>query len=450
MKPPLFKATALGVALAALSSLSAQAAPANSDVAKQLEALSRRVQELEQKLAEKNAAGAPTADRDTDQRIRVLDRKLELAEEETKAVKAAAAKAQADADKKAKALPTVYGKINIALEDRDLEGAENIIAGNAQGNVNHRRGLESYASRLGVKGEVDLGTADVKAVYQAEYELNVDDGANGDTAFSQRNTFAGLKSATWGQVIGGKIDTPFKSAEGKFDQFNDSRGDIDNLIGGQNRVSNIVILSTPKFFDTVTLNVGLIQAEGGADVDYNGHIDHGIGDAYSASIVAEQGIFYGALAYDKNVLARRSVDVSLPVSAGTSYAKNYAEALRLVGGIKSGIWEGGILLQQTKGQGPATVTSGTPAVTSVTHHGEREDKAYLLSGAVNVLPKVKLKAQYGVADGDFTDETGKLLALGADYNFTPKTKVYTYYSTLDLDAADAKDKTLALGLDHSF
>lgn len=449
MKQPLFKATALSVALGVFAPLST-AATSNADVAKQLEALSKRVQELEQKLAEKNAAAANPADQDTDQRIRVLGRKLELAEEETKAVKTAAAKTQSDIDKKAKAI-TLYGKINVALEDRDLEGAENIVAGNAQGLPNHRRGLESYASRLGVRGEADLGAGDLKAVYQAEYELNVDDGANGDTAFSQRNTFAGLKSATWGQIIGGKIDTPFKSAEGKFDQFNDTRADIDNLIGGQNRVSNIVIVSSPKLFDAVTVNVGLIQAEGtSGDIDYDGHIDHGIGDAYSASIVYEQDIFYGSLAYDKNVLARRSVDVSLPVSARTSYAKNYADALRVVGGIKSGIWEGGILLQRSKGQGPDTVTSGTPAVTSLTNHDDREDTAYLLSGAVTVFEKIKLKGQYGIADGDYTDETGKLLALGVDYNFTPKTKAYTYYSTLDLDEANAKDKTVALGLDHSF
>ena len=443
MKQPFFKATALSVALGAFAPLSI-AAPSNADVAKQLEALSKRVQELEQKLAEKNAAvAAPAADQDTDQRIRVLGRKLELAEEETKAVKTAAAKTQSDIDKKAKAL-TLYGKINVAFEDRDLEGAENIVAGNAQGLPNHRRGLESYASRLGVRGELDLGTADLKAVYQAEYELNVDDGANGDTAFTQRNTFAGLKSATWGQIIGGKIDTPFKSAEGRFDQFNDTRGDIDNLIGGQNRVSNIAILSSPKLFDAVTVNVGLIQAEGtSGDIDYDGHVDHGWGDGYSTSIVYEQDIFYAALAYDKNVLARRSVDQTVPLvltTAPAGYAKAYTDAWRLVGGIKSGIWEGGVLLQRSKDQ-------RHEAANGV---GQREDEAYLLSGAVTVFEKVKLKGQYGIADGDYVDETGKLLALGADYNFTPRTKVYTYYSTVDLDEAKAKDKTVALGLDHSF
>jgi len=440
MNQPLFKATALSLAIGAFAPFSTAASASNDAVAKQLEALSRRVQELEQKLAEKNSA--PAVDETTDQRLRVLGRKLELAEEETKAVKTAAAKAQSDADKKAKAL-TVYGKINVALEDRDLEGAENIVAGNARGNVNHRRGLESFASRLGVRGEADLGAADLKAVYQAEYELNADDGDKGDTAFSQRNIFAGLKSATWGQIVGGKIDTPFKTAEGKFDQFNDLRADIDNLIGGQNRASNIVIYSTPKLFDAVTLNVGLIQQEGSADIDYDGHIDHSIGDAYSTSLVFERDIFYGALAYDKNVLARRSVDQTVPValaSAPAGYAKTYTEAYRFVGGVKSGIWEGGVLLQRAKDQ-------RHEAANGV---GEREDSAYLLSGAVTIFDKVKLKAQYGVADGDYADETGKLIALGADYNFTPKTRVYTYYSTLDLDEADAKDKTLALGLDHSF
>lgn len=442
----LFKISALSAALGVLAPLPALAATSNADVAKQLEVLTRRVQELEQKLAEKNApAKAAVVDQDTDQRIRVLDRKLELANEDAAATKAAATKAKADADKKAALLPTVYGKINIAYEKRDLEGAENIIAGNSintSPGPSNRTRLESYASRLGFKGEVPIDTGDLKAIYQLEYEVNVDDGTTGDSSFSQRNTFAGLKSATYGQIIAGKIDTPFKSAEGKFDQFNDLRGDIDNLIGGQNRVSKTAILSTPKLFDVVTANFAFVDAED-VDVNYNGGKDDGIGDAFSTSIIAEQGIFYGALAYDHNVIARRSVDETVstnPNTAPIGYAKQYTQAYRAVGGIKSGIWEGGVLLQLAEGQGPA----------GATNNKKREDQAYLLSGAVTVLPKVKLKAQYGIADGDYTDEKGSLLAFGADYNFTPKTKVYSYFSKLDLDEADVADKTIAVGLDHSF
>ena len=440
MKKPLFKATALSVALGVFTPLSVHAAPlSNADLQKQLEALSRRVLELEQKLAEKNAAAPAVADQETDQRLRVLDRKLELAEEETKAVKAAATKAQADADKRAKAL-TLYGRINVGLEDRNLEGAENIVAGRDQGSANRSVGLESFASRIGVRGEVALGAGDLNAIYQAEYELNVDNGSSGDTSFSQRNVFAGLKSATWGQLIAGKIDTPFKSTEGKFDQFNDLRGDIDNLIGGQNRVDNIVILSSPKFFDALTINLGLIQPENAADVDYDGAPDDDFADAYSASVVYDQGSFYGALGYDKNVSARRSVDQTVTATT-VGYAGTYTEAYRAVGGYRTELWEAGVLLQRSSDQRKETGANGI---------GEREDEAYLLSGAYNILPKLKLKAQYGVAKGDYTDEKGKLSALGADYNFTPKTKVYSYYSLLDLDKAEAQDKTFAVGLDHSF
>lgn len=417
MKHPIFKATALSLALGLLDPLPAVAQSATSaEVLRQLDALSRRVQELERQQGNAGVA-------DVDQKVRILERKLELSEESSQKALADAKKAQDDAAKRAKLLPTVYGKLNVSVEQRDWEGAGQGVRSNAI-NAGHdvdQWHVSSNASRLGVKGEIPISD-NLSAVYQAEYDIYAD---SGSTTFASRNIYGGLKSKTLGTVLLGRIDTPLKSAEGRVDQFNDLKGDIDELIGGQERPDNAIFYSSPKLADLVTINVAAYQAEG-SDWDYDGHVDDDIGDAYSVSAVLQKGIFYGAVAYDNGILARRSVD---------GFAKQrVVEAYRIVGGLRSGIWEAGFLAQVSRdGQ-----------------HSDRKDESYLLSGAVNVTEKLKLKAQYGISEGEVFDEKGTLWAVGADYNFTSRIRAYTYWSTLELKNADVRDDTLGVGLDISF
>lgn len=314
--------------------------------------------------------------------------------------------------------PTVYGKINITLDQFDYQGAARSFASQAPAMFEQWE-LNSNASRLGVKGELALEGTPLTVVYLAEYETDADDGAN--NPFTQRNIYAGLQGR-FGRVIGGKFDTPLKAIEGKIDQFNDLKADIDVLIGGQNRTSNIVQYSTPKFGKLLTANLAFIAAEG-TDVDLDGEADDGLSDTLSASLVADNGTFYTALAYDENQQARRSLDGLVR-----------ADVVRAVVGAKFGALELGALVQRASG---------------VTEINGGEDTSYLVSGAWT-SGKLKLKAQYGIAEAKVSDEQGRLAALGADYNLGAKTKVFTYFSRLDVDDADLIDNTFALGFDHSF
>jgi predicted porin len=316
------------------------------------------------------------------------------------------------------AAPTLYGKINITLDQLDHEGAAHFIAGQKPA-VTDRWELNSNASRLGVKGELALENTNLTVVYLAEYETDVDDG--GSSPFSQRNIYAGVQG-DFGRIIGGKFDTPLKAIEGKVDQFNDLKADIDVLIGGQNRVNNIVQYTTPKLGKVVSANVAVIAAEG-ADVDLDGEPDDGLADTLSFSLVADNGIFYGAVAYDTNQLARRSLDTLVR-----------ADVIRVVGSAKLGVFELGALVQQAS---------------DLTEDSEREDTSYLLSSAWTI-GKTKLKAQYGTNTAKVSDEKSTLAALGLDYNLSTKTKIFSYYSALDVDNAELSDNTFAVGFDHSF
>src|SRR5690606_39089979 len=127
--------------------------------------------------------------------------------------------------------PILYGKINVSVDQLDNQGAANVISGSNPSNVDQWE-LNSNASRLGVKGELPLENSGIKVIYLAEFETNADDG--GSEPFSQRNIYVGIQGQ-YGQIIGGKFDTPLKVIEGKVDQFNDLKADIDVLVRSEER-----------------------------------------------------------------------------------------------------------------------------------------------------------------------------------------------------------------------
>ncbi|NNC55211.1 MAG: porin, partial [Pseudomonadales bacterium] len=133
-----------------------------------------------------------------------------------------------------------YGRANVALHANDFENA---AGGEQQDNWT----LESHISVLGIRGGHTL-QENLRAVFQLEYEVFVDDGNDGsddNSEFRQRNSYLGLEG-NWGRVIAGKHDTPLKLAQGKLDRFNDMLlGDLRAAIEGENRADNIVLYTSP-------------------------------------------------------------------------------------------------------------------------------------------------------------------------------------------------------------
>jgi len=171
---------------------------------------------------------------------------------------------------------TVYGKANIGVF-----------------HVEDEWNLTSNASRIGLKGDYKIDD-NLTAIYQFEYETQVDDGDKSGQTFSQRNIYAGLKGS-WGQVIAGKFDTSVKEAQGKVDKFNDMpSGDIKNVFEGENRMSNSIRYTTPKF--------GCMTAEIQPILETDE-------SSFSAAVKAECSGFKGAVAYDNEVKGFNTVRV---------------------------------------------------------------------------------------------------------------------------------------------
>src|SRR4051812_28135597 len=121
--------------------------------------------------------------------------------------------------------PTIYGKIDVTLNQYDLEKSAFAAVTPATNPVTYRNtgatgtaveldnwSLESNSSRFGVKGDFGI-TEGITAVYKIEYGIDVDNGTNSNgRELTQRNVYAGLQSS-WGTILVGKNDSPLKTVQ---------------------------------------------------------------------------------------------------------------------------------------------------------------------------------------------------------------------------------------------
>ncbi len=297
---------------------------------------------------------------------------------------AAVLPAFANAEKVEIELPEFYGKINVSVQNTQ-EGDSSISE------------VVSNASRLGVKGKIDL-KHDLQGVYKAEYETQVDDGDKGGQTFSQRNIFAGIKGS-FGQVIVGNFDTPLKKAQKKIDLFSDLEGDIKSIItNSENRTSDMVQYNTPKIAG-LKATIAHIASE-----------DETVNDGTSSSLTYSRKKVYAAIAYDTDVEAD-GIDV-------TRLVAQYSFAGITLGGL----WE----TQQQAGQ---------------------NKDGWVYSAAYKLTSDVKLKAQYG--ESDMVKDNAETYSLGVDYKLAKGAKVYAFATDENYEETESKEY-YGVGLEYKF
>lgn len=326
----------------------------------------------------------------------------------------------------------VYGKVNVTVQQ---EQEENITT-----DTKDQWDLESNASRFGVKASTDLGDTGLKAVAKLEYEVAVDDGAADTDELKQRNIYGGVQGG-FGTVIAGNFDSPLKEAQGKVDLFNDLiYADITNVMVGENRMSNIIMYSTPKMESGLAAHfaampgeendINCIPGNAGTDADQDGECEDGLADAMSASVTWENDMFYVALAMDNAV---KNLDV-----------------VRLVGQAK--ITEdfvlGGII-QQAEISEDDTNKDGI--------QDKWTDQDAMMISAAYTIDKLVLKAQYAMSenedDADNDDDEKDSISLGVDYMLDKKSKVFFYATDWNQEegsVVDNKKDTAAIGFEYSF
>ena len=270
----------------------------------------------------------------------------------------------------------LYGKVNVSVVNSD--GSEEMWK------------LNSNASRIGLKGSTQVSEG-LTVFYKTEFQVAVD--GDGDV-FKQRNIYAGVKGS-FGSVLAGKNDTPTKLAQKKIDLFNDLEGDIKKTFAGENRMSNIVAYTTPKYGNfSATYAVMPGEEDGGS-----------LSDATSYSVNYSKGDLYVAVAGDSNVKG--------------------ADLLRVVSQYKVDAWQLGLMYQE---------------------NDTTNESGYFASAAYKI-DNITYKAQYGSNENDTDGSDKTTLSLGADFKLAKNTKSFVFFT----DNEDSSStKTFGLGLEHKF
>lgn len=324
----------------------------------------------------------------------------------------------------ANAAPKVYGKLNVTAESYKKE------FNNGTADTEQTQ-LVSNASRFGVKGEDEL-TANLSAVYLIEWQVAADDGiaAGGKTDLTQRNRYIGIKHADLGTLKLGKYDSYLKQAQGEIDLFNDYFGDLQYVIGGENRLNNVIGYESPKILDGLTFNVLVQTQEAQNDTSIAARKN---GSSTSIVYNNEELGLYAALAADKDVFG-----------ASALFGNRESDNLRAV---VSGRIAEIVTLSAIWGQSK-DVTNGLKL---------NNDEAGWQVGASVKLGDELLKAQYGEAEADDSKAATQkhtLWSVGVDHNFTSKTAAAFWYSEKNdeklVASGDTKERSIALGLSHKF
>jgi predicted porin len=145
----------------------------------------------------------------------------------------------------------VYGKVRASV---DFNSNNDNTSGNKKDNMS----LSSNASRLGFKGDEDLGNG-LTAMWQFETTVNFDGGdttPSGTPFGSERQTFIGVGGG-FGAAMAGKLDTPYKSSTDKYDIFQDTKADFNGIMGnvGQGSSGALYDLRTNNTVAYVTPNM---------------------------------------------------------------------------------------------------------------------------------------------------------------------------------------------------
>lgn len=351
---------------------------------------------------------------------------------------------------------TIYGVIDGSFDSTSTGAA---VGGNSVSTTK----VSSSQSRIGFKGTEDLGGG-TNAVWQIENGIN-SDGAAG--TWNNRNTFVGLSGDSWGAVLLGNYDSPYKSATRGMDVFADTIADNRNIMGVATIAGNAANTPASLQFDGrssnsityTTPDLGGIKLSGQyvAGAEAASTQAQNKGSAYALSGVYASGPLTGALAYAVHDLGTTATGVLGTGVAGDVNKKE--RALKIAGGYAVDQFSVNLVFEKlTDDMGAGSASS--------------DRKAYYLAGKYNLSGTDAVKLAYTSAGNAgspaVANTSAKQISIGYDHAMSKRTKVYALWSKVTNDtnaayglgtgvstgavtaAANADPAAVSIGVKHTF
>jgi predicted porin len=360
---------------------------------------------------------------------------------------------------------TMYGQVRVATQYAKRTSQIN----SAGDSVNRDSwGMADQVSRLGVKGDEDLGNG-LKAIYQLEFGVDVGDGYGKSSFWSQRNSYVGL-SGGFGTFLAGKHDTPYKISTGKLDFFADTAADADNPTNGTGFGStNVYNAQGVGLFDSrradgaiayvspslagFTFAGAVLQHTtdpfGGSNPPTGTPKATDFEGAYSLAGLYSNGPWFASLAYEH---------ISLKALAGVPESANVP---------KDAKWRLGLGILDLNNFSAAFIYENHDVADRNLDGGKSKYKSWQLSAAYD-FGNSRVKAMYGDFNGNADGTTNfgltqlgenlsdfKTWAIGLQHNLSKRTDVQVLYRAKELKSyggfkSAPNDDVFAVQLDHSF
>lgn len=304
--------------------------------------------------------------------------------------------ARADVDLMGKTLQ-VYGKLHVSYDLYDRGPATAAVADPSDSEV------VSNSSRLGFKGEVDIG-ATTKALWKFESEIDVV-GEVGE--LKARSRYVGVGGG-WGHVLVGIEDTPLKRLAGSYTEFGDTIADRRGILG---QVSSGAHLFNVRAKNMITYGYrgsgfafDLMAANDFEDITDPDQSDNQLFGA---------GMSYKAKNWGAGIAYESQQDMG-----GTAGAD--ATAIRFGGNYSFGNFKIGGLYEMLSDDG----------------WGNRVERdAFALNASMKIAKDWKVAIQYMEADAsDAGNDGADEIAIGAYYKINKAVEVYAMYAELSNDA----------------
>jgi predicted porin len=291
----------------------------------------------------------------------------------------------------------VYGRAHLGVENSDTGSGSDTS-------------VESYASRMGIKGSADIDTG-ISAFYKLEFQVEMSENDNdgkSEENITARSQYVGVKGR-FGQLLLGRDDTPMKKSQGKVDLMNDFSADIKSFFVGENRLGDTLQYTTPSL-NHLQFTVSYIAEDNSKQ---NGESGLSMAASYGDSKLKKTAI-YASVARDEEVAGQDITRVTVQgkvakVTLGASYQQSEA-----IGSNE-------------------TVDS------------------YMASAALKLDNGYKLLAQYQNSDGASgkLKDSGDAASIGVEKSLSKQARMYLWYTKIDLDNNSDQDH-MALTLRYDF